>query len=53
MKRTIDIDELCHMIATRLAQGSPEYVMEIANQVLPAKQQVTYEGDSLFTLEEA
>lgn len=53
MKRTIDIDELCHEIAIRLAQGSPEYVMEIANQVLPAKQQVTYDGDSLFTIEEA
>lgn len=52
MKRTLDIDELCHEIAIRLAQGSPEYVMEIANRVLPAKQQVTYEGNSIFTISE-
>jgi hypothetical protein len=53
MKRIVDIDELCQAIAIRLSLGSPEYVMEIANQVLPAKQQVTYEGNNLFAIEEA
>jgi len=49
--RTIDTDALCQEIAEVLAGFDGETIAEIANKVLSDK--VTYNGDSLFTVEDA
>lgn len=51
MKRTIDFQQLCTEISETLAEVDGESLADLANKVLSYK--VTYEGDSLFTVEEA
>jgi hypothetical protein len=51
MNRTIDFQQLCTEISETMAEMDGEQLADLANKVLSDK--VTYEGDSLFTVEEA
>lgn len=49
MKRTIDFQQLCTEISETMSEMDGEQLADLANKVL--FNTVTYEGDSLFTVE--
>jgi hypothetical protein len=49
--RTIDFQQLCTEIAEHLAELDGEALADFANKVLSDR--VTYEGDGMFTVEDA
>jgi hypothetical protein len=49
--RTIDFQQLCTEIAEHLAELDGEALADLANKVLSDR--VTYDGDSVFTVEDA
>lgn len=49
--RTVDFQQLCTEIAEAMAEMEGDVLADLANKVLSDR--VTYEGDSVFTIEDA